>query len=569
MDLRITLPVTLAAILLSGGSQGEELVYPGPVRFHPGDDARWSDPAFDDSSWENAPVQDLPENETLLWIRATVDLPPELIESATPLGIFFAAMASHEIYWDGEHIGTGGVVGTTAAAETPGPIESQYIVPQHLATPGEHTIAIRASAFHRNFSPMNPWWTLVVGDYDRLLEARATYTWIAMSSLSGILIGGLFALIMFLTNRSDRAFLVLALLCLIATALLVAESWRTLSGYTYDLHIVRLLIITILSWLLSFVLVVFMATRFPIPRRGWIAGATAIALFTPLLIYRGWDGKAGGMLLIALMVSGVWSVLAIRRGMSGAVATTVALGAGLAAFVLAPFRFADLTLFFTIDLLLVCLLASHAIQSRRERDERDEALLRSARLETELFRRQIQPHFLMNTLTALSEWIEEEPATAIKMIESLSGELRLLSEISSRTLIPMGDELRLCRLHLDLMGSRRNRRYELQVDGVDPDRLVPPAVFHTLVENAVTHGGDRTDTVLSLYGGPDDRLIRYVFEAPFEPSSVEKRELEERTGLRYIRARLRESFGSDWRLSHGPAGGVWRTEITIPAGARG
>lgn len=559
------------AVLLASSftvaSFGAGLVYPTSVRFETGDDPRWSDPFFDDSRWKETRLHDLPGDETLLWIRATVELSPE-IAASSPLGIFFVAMASHEIYWDGELIGRGGIVGRTPSSERPGPIEAQYLVPERLATPGEHTIAIRASAFHRNFSPMNPWWALIVGDYDVLLGSRTTYTWIAMSSMSGILVGGLFALILFLADRRDSAFLVLALLCFVSAALLVAESWRSLFGYTYDLHITRLLVITALSWLLSVVLVAFMATRFPIPGRWWILGATAFALLAPLLIFRGWDGKAGGMFFIGLSVSGVWAAVAIHRRMPGSVATAFGLGAGLVALVLAPFRFADLTLFFTIDLLLICLLTSHAIRVRKERSEREEALLRSARLETELLRRQIQPHFLMNTLTALSEWIEEDPRTAIFMIESLAEELRLLSDISSKKLIPVRDELRLCRLHLDLMSSRRNRRYVLSTDGVDPDRLVPPAVFHTLVENAVTHGGRRDHNILSLHADPGGDEIRYVFEAPLDREPREEGVFVEKTGLRYIRSRLQESFGSAWSLCHGPAGGVWRTEITLPAEER-
>jgi LytS/YehU family sensor histidine kinase len=160
------------------------------------------------------------------------------------------------------------------------------------------------------------------------------------------------------------------------------------------------------------------------------------------------------------------------------------------------------------------------------------------------------------------------------MIGSLAEEFRLLSEISDRRMIPMRDELRSCRLHLDLMSGRKGRRYELVTEGVDPEALVPPSIFHTLVENALTHGGARAETTLILRARRDGASVHYTFDAPrgaqpaadppIEERPVEERPVEEKTGLRYVRARLRESFGGDWSLRHGPVQGLWRTEIAMP-----
>src|SRR5205085_2260579 len=80
---------------------------------------------------------------------------------------------------------------------------------------------------------------------------------------------------------------------------------------------------------------------------------------------------------------------------------------------LQPWYWADYFLYFALNFVFVCLLSSHALEVRREQHQK-------ARLELEMLRRHLQPHFLMNTLTALSEWIEEDPKTAVKMIESLS-----------------------------------------------------------------------------------------------------------------------------------------------------
>jgi len=222
---------------------------------------------------------------------------------------------------------------------------------------------------------------------------------------------------------------------------------------------------------------------------------------------------------------------------------------------LEPAAFLDYLIFFALDFVFVCLLCSHALEVRRQQDEK-------ARLELEMVRRHLQPHFLMNTLTALSEWIEQEPKTAVRMIDSLSEELRILGAMSARRLVPAGEELRLCRSHLDNMSLRKDVAYALEVDGVDAERLVPPAVFHTLVENAITHGPVASQVTLRLSARAtgDDR-IRYVFEAPAGNEETS----HEGGGTRYIEARLREVWGDAWSFRQARDGGLWRAELEVPA----
>jgi LytS/YehU family sensor histidine kinase len=240
------------------------------------------------------------------------------------------------------------------------------------------------------------------------------------------------------------------------------------------------------------------------------------------------------------------------------------LAVSLVVLVAVPERFADVSIFLLLDFLLLCLIVPYAIERGRERAHRDRALVTAARLETELVRKHLQPHFLMNTLTALSEWVDDDPRVAGEMIGVLAEELRLLHDILDRPLITMDEELRLCRAHLAIMSRRKGRAYRLVTSGVDARAAIPPAVFHTLVENAVTHGATLPASVeLGLTGTPLGDRVRYVFEAPLgSPPPVRR---AEGTGTRYIRARLHESFGARWTFAAGAVGGVWRTEIEIPS----
>jgi hypothetical protein len=527
-----------------------------------GDDPAWARPEHDDAAWQRIAFGEVPQVDSILWLRARVGIEPDHLRGR-PLGIFFAAMAAHEIWWDGERIGAGGTVGASPDAERPGPIQTHYAVPDRLAAPGPHLLAIRVSAFHRHFRPRTGYWVVLVGDYDRILSIGSSYSRAALVGLSGIVMVAVFALMMFAQDRRDRSFLILGLLCLTAAALLIAESWRNLFGYTYDRHLVRLLIVTGLSWSLEVLLVVFLARRFPMPGARWFLIAGGACATAPIVAFASWDLKSIAGFALVLLASTAWCARAALRRLPGSLLALSGVSLCCGAVLLDPDLFLDRNLYLALDVLLLCLLGSHVMQVGRVRREREAALLKSSRLELELIRKHIQPHFLLNTLNALAEWIDQEPRVAAGMIQSLAEEFRILSDIADRPLIRMEEEIRLCRVHLEIMSRRNGRPYDMTTDGVDESAPIPPAVIHTLVENAITHGRHADGRVdLRLGEERRDGRRRYTFSSPDDarPGAA----IAEGTGLRYVRARLQESFGDRWSLACRSEGSRWITEITVP-----
>ena len=517
----------------------------------------------DAGEWRKVELWTVPANPgDVVWLRATVEVPPALRRASQPLGVYYAAMASHEIWWDGELLGRGGRVGRSPAEEIPGPVEALYQVPDHLAAPGPHELLLRTSAFHRHFTPFVGYWNVLVGDYEHLVLMRRAGGWLALVALSGLVLTAVFALALFLFTR-ERASLLLALLALTASALLVAEAWRPMFGYTYDRHIVRLAAVLALSWLTGVQLVAFVATRFPARGGRWLLAAAAMAATVAPFFPRGWDTRSILVHMVCFTAALGWALAAASRRVHGAWPAVVGLLVPLAALLLRPLGFLDYTLYFSLDFLFLCLLGSHALEVRRERAARAAAELKSARLELEVLRRHLQPHFLMNTLTALSEWVEREPRTAVRMIDSLADELRLLFDLSGRRLVRADEELRLCRSHLEVMSLRRDVSYELEVEGVRGDEAVPPAVLHTLVENAVTHGPAAARVRLRLAAMPEGRHRRFVLESPVDGHAGSG--ATPGTGTRYVEARLREAWGEEWSFRQGRHGDGWRAELVVPA----
>lgn len=102
----------------------------------------------------------------------------------------------------------------------------------------------------------------------------------------------------------------------------------------------------------------------------------------------------------------------------------------------------------------------------------------------------LDPHFLFNTLNAIAEWVQEDPAHAEKAILKLSALLREIMEGVKRPTWSLSRELELVRAVWDLHGVRDPERFraELEVPSSIPDLQVPPMVLLPLAENAVKHG---------------------------------------------------------------------------------
>src|SRR5690606_23996597 len=94
-----------------------------------------------------------------------------------------------------------------------------------------------------------------------------------------------------------------------------------------------------------------------------------------------------------------------------------------------------------------------------------------------------------NTLTCLQELIEQAPPRASCLVESLAEQFDRLRESSRHALVPLEDELALCRNHLDIVGLALGQPIGFEVDADDTDLLLPPGVLHAQVENALTHAG--------------------------------------------------------------------------------
>jgi two-component system LytT family sensor kinase len=143
-------------------------------------------------------------------------------------------------------------------------------------------------------------------------------------------------------------------------------------------------------------------------------------------------------------------------------------------------------------LLLVGL--AHAVKYAQTARERE---LAQSQLETQLaqgqlhaLKMQLHPHFLFNTLHAISTLVHSSPDHAERMIASLSEMLRATLARHDAQEVPLQEELSLLEPYLDIEQTRFGPRLTVSLE-IAPDAMdavVPHLLLQPLVENAIRHG---------------------------------------------------------------------------------
>jgi two-component system LytT family sensor kinase len=216
------------------------------------------------------------------------------------------------------------------------------------------------------------------------------------------------------------------------------------------------------------------------------------------------------------------------------------------------------------------LLVRRALVERQRQAARLEASLDRARLD--YLEAQLQPHFLFNSLGAVSELAYDAPVTASRVIRQLASIFR--TALGKRTdEITLGEEIVGIEPYLDIQRLRFADwlTIEYHLDDAAVDCLVPRFVLQPLVENAIRHGlsGRSAAGTIEIAARVEHGAL--VVRVADNGVGVDARSTSagRGIGLSNVRDRLRILYGDDERLllSAGPAGGTI-AELTIPARRR-
>jgi two-component system, LytTR family, sensor kinase len=216
---------------------------------------------------------------------------------------------------------------------------------------------------------------------------------------------------------------------------------------------------------------------------------------------------------------------------------------------------------------------SHAIAFYHESQERK---LKAAQLETRLIEARLKtleaelhPHFLFNTLHAISTLVHRDPEAADRMISRLSDLLRITFDRTGEPKVTLKEEIDFLQKYLDIEQTRFQDRLTVSVN-VDPEGLdgeVPRMILQPLVENAIKHGiaGRNGGNQIHVSAGREgDRLWMQVRDNGVGLQVGTLKALRTGVGLSNTRARLDCLYGRLYRLEFTDKHGGLSVLIEIP-----
>jgi two-component system, LytTR family, sensor kinase len=214
-------------------------------------------------------------------------------------------------------------------------------------------------------------------------------------------------------------------------------------------------------------------------------------------------------------------------------------------------------------------------QERTVRAAELEKRLTEAKLQA--LQMQLNPHFLFNTLHAISSLMHQNVEAADRMLAKLSDLLRYALESTDSQEVPLRKELDFLTRYLEIEQTRFGERLQvrLQIDPATMDASVPNLILQPLVENAIKHGIEphARPGIVELRAQRHDGALRLEVEdngaglQSGKPSGFG-------VGLSNTRARLEQLYGNEHRLEMltGARGGLlvrlcipWRTAKMQPS----
>jgi two-component system, LytTR family, sensor kinase len=210
------------------------------------------------------------------------------------------------------------------------------------------------------------------------------------------------------------------------------------------------------------------------------------------------------------------------------------------------------------------------LQEQTARTLKAEALAHQAQLRA--LRYQLNPHFLFNTLNAISTLVaQHENAAANRMLARLGDFLRLTLESSGAQEVPLSAELDFVRRYLEIEQVRLGERLDVRFN-ISPEALavpVPNLILQPLVENAIRHSiapresGGRLEIEARCAAG----LLHLEVRDDGPKLIGDLTSLCEGVGLSNTQARLAQLYGSshDFELRVADVGGL-AVVIRLPLG---
>lgn len=174
--------------------------------------------------------------------------------------------------------------------------------------------------------------------------------------------------------------------------------------------------------------------------------------------------------------------------------------------------------------------------------QKEKEMKHAAQYRYQKLKRQVNPHFLFNSLNALDCLVwEEKPELASTYIHKLAGVYRYMIRSEEEDLVRLSDELTFVDMYVDLLKVRFPEGYEVILDVREEDktRFVLPCSIQLLIENASKHNAAGAESPLVIKVESDGEKVRVTNNIIPKVTEVQSSGL----GQRYIRQQYMDLSG--------------------------
>lgn len=205
-------------------------------------------------------------------------------------------------------------------------------------------------------------------------------------------------------------------------------------------------------------------------------------------------------------------------------------------------------------------------QSKEDERRALEFKLLAQTAELRALQSQVNPHFLFNSLNSISALTTKDPPAARSMTLMLADFLRQTLRLGADELIPLREELALCRKFVDIEQVRFGSRLQLKERATDKALtcLIPPLLLQPLIENAVIHGIAHLVNGGTILLDADVRSgrLHVRLENPCDPERPKLR--KDGLGLENVKRRLLTLSITESRLDVSEHNSTFVAELTLP-----
>jgi hypothetical protein len=538
-----------------------QVLWLGGWQFAAGDSLHWANPTHNYRDWRGMRLRRrliANVHQGNFWLKTSVRL-THTPKQQTYVLQHYVMNSATEVFWDGISIAKNGVVGHNKASEVLGDYTVQVTIPPKLLTKGRHVLAVRVSNFH--YPNRTLFGRPNLGS--ALAMQQKHYRWVLEHTLvtTVLVMIIIFCVWLFFGLAKNASLLFFVGFCVVQILELLLNFYGMYEKIDLGIYNVLLTLLDIIDTCDSFFLAAYLVYEFHIgDKKYWLGGAFLVSTITS---YWGFYHLSIGWVLALVLVV---KAIAQKEKTAWVVLAGILIWM-LCTYLMYEHQFEWWSYFVGIVFLIMSMILASLMQIHQRLRQQHRMELRTARLENQLLKKNIQPHFLMNSLVSLQQLIHESPAKAEEMIDELAVEFHMFSKVAEKRLIAMRDELKICRAHLRIMEFRKDATFTLETIGVTGEELIPPAVFHTLIENGITHGYGKKNQgkfVLEKQLEPKQVVYRLFNDGEVEPASQEPTVVGSGTGFKYVEARLQEAYGTHWSWTHGQVANGWEVRLSLP-----